>query len=378
MPRLGEIAALAILVVGVACADEGVRHPVREAMPDPAGPMLAHDTLPPAALNSEAAARWAAVRRAILDARPGAVIGTLEGGGSSMFGAVTDVKIDERGQIYVLDRLNSAITVFDSVGTVLAGFGGEGEGPLEFRLPIVLGLLEDGTLVVEELGGALKRFEREEDGFAFLARTPIGGLARAMCVVGNRIFAESGFGLYEGLLAEYAADGPEEPLRSFGDEYSYGSEMTRMQMNQGSLACLANPARVAFGFRAQPRLDLYSAEGDYIWTAGVADYVQGWTVEDTRDDGRPVVTTGGFPSEWLVGLSAASDDYIVAVYRRQMSETAEAVPRAYLIDAATGWGALIGTMEGRVAAIGRGLYVTVLDGLYPRLRVWHMHAGSPG
>ncbi|WP_419948407.1 hypothetical protein [Candidatus Palauibacter sp.] len=286
--------------------------------------------------------------------------------------------IDEGSQIYVLDRINSAVTVFDSTGAIVATFGGDGDGPLEFRLPVAFDLLEDGTLVIEELGGALKTFSRSEAGFDFRARIPIGSFARDMCALDNRVFAESGYPSYEGLLAEYAPEDAGEPLRSFGEGYAYGTELLRMQMNHGSLACLPGPGRVAFGFRAMPRVDLYSAAGKLLWTAGITDYVQGWTVETPQQDAGAAVSTPDFPKEWLVGLRPVAGDHIVAVYRRQMSAMSDREFRTYLIDSATGWGALVGDLLEPVAAIGGSIYVTVPSGPFPRLRVWRMREESTG
>lgn len=377
MTHPAAVLALPLVVgAGIACGDSTIRHPLPEALPDPSGPTLANNTSPPAAMEPERAKRWMALRRAVLDARPGAVIGVLEGGGPSMFGSIQDVEIDGRGEIYVLDRLSSAIIVFDSTGTILAELGGEGDGPLEFRLPVAFDLLENGTLVVEELGGALKLFERHGPQFEFLGRTMIASFARDMCALGNRVFAESGFSSYEGLVAEYAPDSS-TPVRSFGDGYAFGSELTRMQMNHGSLACLSGSDRVAFGFRTQPRVDLYSSAGKRLWTAGVADYVQGWTLEAPPEEGGTVATPRP-PSEWLFGLRPFYGDHLIAVYNRQMSSTSEEGSRTYLVDASTGWGALIGVDLERIVAIGGSMYVTMPRGLYPRLRVWHLDAAASG
>jgi hypothetical protein len=70
-------------------------------------------------------------------------IGSVDGGGPAAFGRIKGVQILAAGHIAVLDAMAKEIRVFDSFGQHLATFGGEGEGPGEFREPF--GLMQDGT-----------------------------------------------------------------------------------------------------------------------------------------------------------------------------------------------------------------------------------------
>jgi hypothetical protein len=74
-------------------------------------------------------------------------------GGSSeadeeLFGIVGDVLIDGRKNVYILDSQLSEVRVFDIHGEYVRTIGREGEGPGEFRYPIDMLFLPDGTLAV--------------------------------------------------------------------------------------------------------------------------------------------------------------------------------------------------------------------------------------
>ena len=63
------------------------------------------------------------------------VIGVEEGDENYMFGTPVDIDADSRGNIYVLDRLECAIKVFDPEGRFIRSIGRMGQGPGEFERP---------------------------------------------------------------------------------------------------------------------------------------------------------------------------------------------------------------------------------------------------
>jgi len=71
---------------------------------------------------------------------------------------VVQVASDESGRIYVLDRLDNAVKVYDSQGAFLSGLGREGEGPGEFRRPQRMGFVGDTIWVLEPQSRRLSFF----------------------------------------------------------------------------------------------------------------------------------------------------------------------------------------------------------------------------
>jgi len=82
-----------------------------------------------------------------------------------------DVKTDQDGRIYVLDRANYRVVLFSSTGEYLRSFGRRGGGPGEISVPAALSVGPDGTISVMDYSkGGLVRFGA--DGSA-LQSTPI-------------------------------------------------------------------------------------------------------------------------------------------------------------------------------------------------------------
>jgi len=64
------------------------------------------------------------------------------------FGVITDVVVDDANNFYVLDGQLAEIKIYDESGAYLSSIGREGEGPGEFRRPIDMELLPDGSMGV--------------------------------------------------------------------------------------------------------------------------------------------------------------------------------------------------------------------------------------
>lgn len=77
-------------------------------------------------------------------------IGEVEGDDAYLFSRVVSVAEDPVGRILVVDRGASDVRVFDSDGGFLFRFGGEGDGPNEFRDPCCLGFSREGELWVRQ------------------------------------------------------------------------------------------------------------------------------------------------------------------------------------------------------------------------------------
>jgi hypothetical protein len=79
-----------------------------------------------------------------------------------LFGVVGDVFVGERDNVYILDSQLSEVRVFNIGGEYIRTIGREGEGPGEFRYPIDMLFLPDGTLgVVQPSASRLVLFDAE-------------------------------------------------------------------------------------------------------------------------------------------------------------------------------------------------------------------------
>lgn len=79
-------------------------------------------------------------------------IGTLDGEEWEQFGNVSRVAFDGVGRLYVFDSQVNRFFVVDADGALIRRIGREGDGPGEFRSITDWVVMEDGRLVVRELG----------------------------------------------------------------------------------------------------------------------------------------------------------------------------------------------------------------------------------
>jgi len=76
-------------------------------------------------------------------------LGADGGNEASVFSRVIDAELDERGNVYVLDKMAGEIRVFGLDGEYLRSFGRLGEGPAEFQDPRAMDRV-DGTILVSD------------------------------------------------------------------------------------------------------------------------------------------------------------------------------------------------------------------------------------
>ena len=79
-------------------------------------------------------------------------VGSFDGDLWETFGEVTGLSFDAAGNLFILDRQASQVTVVDARGTFVRTVGQAGEGPGEFRMPTAFTAMPDGSLVIADLG----------------------------------------------------------------------------------------------------------------------------------------------------------------------------------------------------------------------------------
>ena len=264
--------------------------------------------------------------------------------GPTRFGRIGKADGGPSGNIFVLDADAQEIRVFDPDGSYVDGFGGWGSGPTQLRGATDFHLFRDGRVAVP-LGrtGPIKIFRRSAGAWTLLDtidRRPTP--ANSLCGMSDGRLFSSGY-LRDGdtIVNEFR----EVTLRSFGSGYDYEQPFIRRAMSDGVVECLEKPDRIVFGFTKLPIVRSYDTGGSLQWTAEVVeDYLQLWVFE-TR---HPETGAVGY-WEWtakdhdlLMGLHAVgTGDHLLLQYARHSQEHMDVEPRSYLIDAATGEGALI-------------------------------------
>ncbi|HEX7088613.1 MAG TPA: 6-bladed beta-propeller [Longimicrobiales bacterium] len=108
--------------------------------------------LPPAAAGAQQTVQGPERDRS-LQGRPETLfsIGTMEGESWETFGDVAQVAFDARDNLYVLDRANHRVLVYDTAGRFVRQLGRQGGGPGEFQAPIGMAVGRDGTVIVADV-----------------------------------------------------------------------------------------------------------------------------------------------------------------------------------------------------------------------------------
>lgn len=129
--------------------------------------------------------------------------------GPQAFGAVGDVAFDASENLYVLDRLNRRVVVFDSMGRWVRAFGRGGGGPGEFGAPQQMAVTRAGELIVSDAGRrALSVFNRD-GSFARSVSYP-----GASMLIGRRLAAHPAGGVVSLAMGNPAGNG----ANAFGEE----------------------------------------------------------------------------------------------------------------------------------------------------------------
>lgn len=79
-------------------------------------------------------------------------VGSFDGDTWETFGEIAGAAFDEEGNLYLLDRQASLITVIDPEGNYLRTIGGPGEGPGEFRMALSFTVSREGRAIVLDMG----------------------------------------------------------------------------------------------------------------------------------------------------------------------------------------------------------------------------------
>lgn len=79
-------------------------------------------------------------------------LGESAGGQTALFQSIRSFRVDNLGNIYVLDSRAPKLIKFDSRGNVLFSIGRKGQGPGEFMVPLMMELGKQNSILVYDLG----------------------------------------------------------------------------------------------------------------------------------------------------------------------------------------------------------------------------------
>lgn len=327
----------------------------------------------PQGLSEDATSDWIDTRDALIAARSVLRLGSAQRG-PTQFGRIAKADVGASGDIFVLDADAQEIRVFDRHGSYVDGFGGWGRGPTHLRGATEFHLFPDGRVAVP-LGrtGPIKIFRRSGGAWALfdtidLRPTP----SNSLCGMSDGRLFSGGYRRDEDTVVNEFRE--IEP-RSFGSGYDYEQPLIRRALSDGIVECLEKSDRIVFGFAKLPIVRSYAANGRLQWTAAVVeDYLQLWVFETRHPETGAV---GYWEStardhDLLIGVHAVGmGDHLLLQYARHSRDRTGTERRSYLIDAATGEGALINDAATLplVSSVQPDGYIALFEEPYPYLEI---------
>ena len=338
-------------------------HPTSENAPPPDAALITTGS-EPIGLSAEALTEWRAARDRLLGARTTLALGTSRGESPELFGMIGDVAFDRDGNVLVLDAANYDVRIFGPDGSHLMSFGREGEGPMEFNSrPHSVAGLADGRLLVG-MRAAIKIFAPVAGEYEYVDLIAVP--ARHMCVsAAERVFVTVHHTRSSDRVLHEVDVAGDSTAQSFGHGYLDEHWLFRNQLSDGTIACLDDPARILFAFSEHAILRMHRAgEDDPIWTAVLEDYVQPFYAGAIDGSSIRMVSDN---AEFVDKPHVLGGSHIVvqAGYRRLLSLRI----RTYLVDAATGQGALVSEDLPRIMKMVPGRFVAGWNDPYPRIEV---------
>lgn len=357
-----------LVLLALTSCDSGINlragetlHPTPENAPSGNAALITTGSEPPG-LSTEALARWREARDLLLGAPVALALGTSSEEGPELFGRIGDAAFDLDGNLVVLDPLGYEVRTFAPDGQHLGSFGQEGEGPMDFASePQSLEVLPDGSLLVG-MRPAMKSFALVAGAYEYRDLIPV--FARDMCVTtAGRLFITVHDSQDTDRVLHEVDQAGDSVTLSFGHGYLDEDWLVRNQLSDGTIGCMDEPMQVLFAFDEHPILRAHRpGDDDPVWSAALADYVQPHYAASASS-----VRMAGAHGEVTDKPHVLGGRHIVwqTYYRRMFSERI----RTYLIDAATGRGALISEDFPRVMRVAPRRIVVAWNDPYPRIEV---------
>ena len=297
------------------------------------------------------------------------IIGVAEGERHEMLGKVADIEIDADGRRFVLDSGLHEVLVYDSDGSYLGFFGGEGSGPGEFTEPGDLALSDSGRIAVV-IGSRIQVFERQESG-QFFYRNSFPSIGTYGCVMNDHVYVLKYYPDRPGSIQKLTLEG--KWVASFGYTYKSKSEFITSLISGGlggRLACSEQHGVIGLMLLRIPVLHGYSEDGELLWRVKIED-VKPPPIEEQRG-GRSAVyknhTKGdGLGAHFFVD---GDEEHFNLTYLVNAGRGGLHPWHYYRVDVQTGHGHYVGDAP-FIRARSRDYVIQSRSYRYPFLNVFH-------
>jgi len=244
---------------------------------------------------------------------PGVRLGGMADSGEA-FGLVGDVAAHEDGRIFVLDVLLNRVLVFARDGGKLGSFGGPGRGPGEIDVPAALAVDTRGRVYVLDRGNArISVYEGQEGDLAPVAPLPLDFNAEDLCLADGRLYA---LGERNGMLIHELSPNTGAPVRSFAPDAAAREPVMRGARSNGYLGCADGRDDIVFLPILLPEVRRYDVRtGALVGTDTIPGYravrirrLGGGVAFEGPRDGPHHVGAGVIPinaGQWLVQTAFA-------------------------------------------------------------------------
>jgi len=103
-----------------------------------------------------------------------------------MFADLTSLDVDGDGNIYILDRKDKKVKIFDSAGKFVKKFGEEGQGPGEMYVPVSIQITHNNEIVIGDAGNQRLAFFSLEGEFLREMSTAAKAFALALPLIDSQ------------------------------------------------------------------------------------------------------------------------------------------------------------------------------------------------
>ena len=342
-------------------ADETLHPTPENAPPADASPITTDRE--PAGLPADALDEWRAARDMILGARVALALGVDTGDGPERFGWITDAAFDPGGNLLVLDAGYYEVSSFGPDGQHRGRVGFTGTDDTESIASLhSLDVLEDGRVLVG-MRAAIKVFAPVAGGYEELDPIAVGSRDICSTAAGRLFVTKHDTRETERVLHE-VDEGAGSVTQSFAHGYLHEHWLFRNQLSDGTIACVDDPLRILFALDEHPILRAHRpGRDDPVWTGALEDYAQ--PLYAGSNDGGSIRMVGGGEETGKPLVLAGRHIIWQTFQRRLFSERV----RTYLIDAATGQGALISDDLPPIIEATPEVIVAAWNEPYPRIEV---------
>lgn len=159
--------------------------------------------------------------------------GAAEGAELSTLGVVGDLALNSHGNVVALDIAKNRVAVLDQAGKVLHAFGGKGHGPGELSGPVALALgPQDRVYVLDRVNQRVEIFDTGEGVRTGSFR--MGMEADDLCFMNDRLFL---LGAFRGHLIHEVSPSDGRVIRSFAPDADAADPLVSGYRMNGYLEC---------------------------------------------------------------------------------------------------------------------------------------------